>query len=285
MPTADVLSDLRRHIERIERSADPAPNRLCAAFDDKARTCGLSFGHAGLNQAFAEGGLSFGAHQIAGEGGGAAGAFAAMLLTRLARVEDGRPLLAVQERSAVLEGGDLYGPGLQALGLDPAAMVSIVAREGRQALRIADEALRSRAVAAVLVELQQGARRLDLALSQRFNLEAQRSECMLFLLTPDLSDSSAALSRWQVRASPSRLQGWVGPPVLDLDLVRNRRGRPGRWIVEWSRDETAFRDPAPFSSPVAAPPVDRPGAARRANDLAPGARRQGQGRAEAAGCW
>ena len=272
MTAPDTLAELRRRIGRIERfdGCDPA-----ALNEGDAVAHGLSLGHDDLDQAFVEGGLGFGVHQIAGDGAAAA-TFAATLLARLdvahrdgvqrdaARLRPGlsRDTLVVQERAAVLEGGGLHGPGLKALGADPAAIVFVTARDARQTLRIADDALRSGALAAVVIELRRGERLLDLTLTQRFNMEAQRTQSLAFLLTSDLLDTSSALTRWRVRCASSLTpRAWLGPPRLELELTRNRRGRPGRWILEWNGDDRLFRTPASFPASVAAPSVHRPGPA------------------------
>ena len=49
-----------------------------------------------------------------------------------------------------------------------------------------------------------------------------------------------------------------GAPVFDAQLVRNRHGPVGRWIMEWKCDECLFSKPAAYPQPVAAAPAHRP---------------------------
>ena len=49
-----------------------------------------------------------------------------------------------------------------------------------------------------------------------------------------------------------------GAPVFDAQLVRNRHGPVGRWIMEWKCDECLFCEPAAYPQPVAAAPAHRP---------------------------
>ncbi len=59
-------------------------------------------------------------------------------------------------------------------------------------------------------------------------------------------------------SSASQAERWgVGPPRLAARLVRNRRGHPGAWIVEWNSVEQRF-ELATDSEPVAGTTLDRP---------------------------
>jgi protein ImuA len=73
---------------------------------------------------------------------------------------------------------------------------------------------------------------------------------------------STAETRWIVRAAHSlpASQPWSawGSPLFDTQLVRNRHGPTGRWIMEWKCDECLFGEPAAYSQPVAAAPAYRP---------------------------
>ena len=159
-------------------------------------------------------------------------------------------MIVVQEADARREHGECHGPGLQALGLDPREAAFVRARDGPRALEVADEALRRRAAPAVLLELRRGAALADLSVTRRFNLQARRSGLFLFLVTPDLATTSAATTRWRVSAHASHApRRRVGPPTLRLDLVRNRAGRTGSWIAEWSAHERRFLSARPVPIP------------------------------------
>ena len=67
----------------------------------------------------------------------------------------------------------------------------------------------------------------------------------------------------RIRRLPPAWSAW-GAPVFDAQLVRNRHGPVGRWIMEWKCDECLFSEPAAYPQPVAATPAHRPHQARKA---------------------
>lgn len=271
---------LRRRIARLERMG-VSKAVLTAA--------GLSLRRE-IDDAFIDRRLPSGAHQSVGvrmEDGAAALALPLAAITALPG-KGGLRVLVVQEKDARREHGELHGPGLEAWGLNPREAAFVRARDGPQALEVADEALRSSAAPAVLLELRRGAALADLSVTRRFNLQARRAGLFLFLVTPSLEGASAATTRWRVSAQASAApKRRVGPPTFRLDLVRNRTGRPGSWIAQWSAHERRFlsaraialegdldavlaraddgcgSDPAVPAS-VAAAALHRPGAARTA---------------------
>ena len=260
-PVQSTLDALRSRIESIERCAPEGGLRPSAhalrrrTVSPAVRNAGpgweaaFSFGLEALDGHFSAGGPPFGAHEICGETGEPAGAllFALLMLACRFQAAPDAQALVVQEPCALAEGGGLYGPGLWALGIDPARLVLVSAREGGEALRVVDEAVRSGAVCAVLAEAPRAARRLDLAATQRLNLYGRQTSTLALLVCADLAATSAAMTRWRVRARPSQApRRHLGPPGLELELSRNRLGPPGRFAVEWSSDDGAFRlaDPA-----------------------------------------
>ena len=287
------LIDLRGRISAIERNTLKGGRRARGGL--RAEDIGaaglkraLSFGPEAVDTRFGLGGLAFGAHQAAAGPGDrtAVAVFAVLLLARLFKAWPDRSALLVQEAETLQEDGALYGPGLHALGLDPGRMALVSARDGAEALRIVDEATRSGAVCAVVGDLRRGARKLDLALTQRLNVHAQQTSTLTLLLTPDLDGTSAAMSRWRVATAPSRApRRYLGGPTLDLELVRNRLGRPGRWTLEWSSEDEAFRLATPLRPPVVLTPVHRSDAPFAAfpGDRAPGAGGEAEGRVAAHG--
>ena len=277
-----ALDALRSCIEAIERHAPEGGLRPSAhaqqrrAMQSRPDTPSwpraFSFGVEALDASFSAGGPPFGAHEICGPPGEPTTAllFALLMLARRFRADPHAQALVVQEACALREGGGLYGPGLWALGLDPGRLVLVTAREGGEALRIVDEAVRSGAVATVLAEAPRAARKLDLAATQRLNLYGRQTSTLALLITHDLDATSAAMTRWRVRSRPSQApRAYLGPPALELELVRNRLGPTGRFTVEWSSDDEAFRlaQPAdalrgtPLLPPVVPAPVHRPVAA------------------------
>lgn len=130
-------------------------------------------------------------------------------------------------------------------------------------LRTAVDALRCPALGGVVVEGWGAMRALDLTASRRLSLAAEKSGVPLFLLRIDaMPRPSAAQTRWQVGAAPSRaLPGNApGAPTFDIRLLRQRTGPCGLdWRLEWNRDQRKFRQ-APLSGAVVPVPADRPAA-------------------------
>lgn len=202
----------------------------------------------------------------------AATGFAAALALKAA---GGRPLLWARQDFLDAETGALHPPGLSELGLDPAQVLLVRARDGEGVLRAGAEAARCPALGAVVIEPWGEPRQFDLTASRRLFLAAEASGVMTLLLRVAAApEPSAAGTRWQVGALPSRPReaGAPGDPAFRVRLLRHRSGLAEReWRVEWNRDRRAFqdwsredgdrRDAAPLSRPLVSLPGERAPAA------------------------
>src|SRR4030081_1573748 len=260
-----TLAALRGSIERIETPAQAgAPGRV-------------ALGHAEVD-ATLQGGLAVAAvHEVFAEGrqSAAATGFIAGLAGRAAAR---RPLVWVRQDFTEIESGALSMSGLAELGLDPRLLVTVRAADVDTALRTAADAFACDALGAVVLEVWGEARQLDLVASRKLTLAAQASGVSALLLRVAATPQpSTAETRWIVRAAHSPPASplmpaahsmpaapWIGwgAPVFDAQLVRNRHGPVGRWIMEWKCDECLFsepaREPAAYPQPVAAAPAHRP---------------------------
>ncbi len=269
MVTDPKITHLRRRIERLEGVAGGSPLRL----DDPASLLGsgLSLGDPEIDRRL-PGGLAWGSHQIAGAGADplAARAFTAFLMARWFELRPRATVLVVQEASALREGGGVYGPGLHALGVDPGRMVFVQAPDGAEVLRLLNEALRVRTPEVLIGDLWDGAALADLSVTRRFNLAAAKAHSLAFLTIPHLIATSAALTRWRIASAPGLApKRRLGAPALNVELVRNRHGQTGRWTLEWSSHDRAFRSAGfgvrcggdvastPLAAPVASPALGR----------------------------
>jgi protein ImuA len=189
----------------------------------------------------------------------AATGFVAGIAERLAKQ---RTLLWVRQDFVEREAGILSMSGLAELGLDPRRLVLVRATDAEAALRVAADGLACDALGAVVLDLWGEVRTFDLVASRKLTMAAQTSgvPCVM-LRTSALPEVSTAETRWIIRAARSppvpEWSAW-GSPVLDAELVRNRHGQTGQWIMEWNCDECLFREPAAYSQPVVAAPADRP---------------------------
>jgi protein ImuA len=252
-----MLATLRSSIDRIETHGD------AHAFNK------VALGHASAD-AMLRGGLAVAAvHEVFAEGhqGAAATGFVAGLAGRIA---PRKPLVWVRQDFADLESGALSMRGFCELGLDPRLVVTVRAADAETALRATADALACDAVGTVVLEVWGETRQLDLVASRKLTLAAQASGVTALLLRVAAEPApSTAETRWIVRAAHSPpdvpWSAW-GAPVFDANLVRNRHGPVGRWIMEWKCDECLFREPAAYPQPVAAAPAHRPHQAPARNE-------------------
>ena len=200
----------------------------------------LSLGAPALDAALPWGGLPLaGVHELLGPAGdGARTGFLAHLLARLATAQGG--LLWCRTPQAE---GELYGPGVAGLGLDPARLVLVRARNPVDALWAMEQGLRARCLGAVIGD---GVLADPIAV-RRLQLGSEDSGVPLFLLPPgDAAPASpVAVTRWRIAAAPAGR--W------HIDLLRCRGGIPHSWTVE--------KDNASLHVHLAASLVDRPLAA------------------------
>ncbi|MEE4451367.1 hypothetical protein [Novosphingobium resinovorum] len=173
--------------------------------------------------------------------------WASALAFGLAAIEadDRRPVMLLRTSP---RGGMLVpcGEGIAGLGIDPARLVIVDARDGTGLLRAGLDAARSSGPAAVLLESWGALREYDMVASRRFVLAAERSRIPVVMLRGDAEPrASAAHTRWTVVSAPSiPLEARApGPPALLVELVKRRGGPAGmRWQLEWNDEDGALRE-------------------------------------------
>jgi protein ImuA len=235
---AAVAEELRRLLPKMEgvRAAQPIP-----------------FGLAAIDRYLPQGGLAPHAlHEIVPEAGATAMAFG-FLVALLGRISSPPPirgarqcgpgggrekLLLVLPAYGLRDYGRPYGHGLRALGLDPSRLILAETAHRKDTLWAMEEALRSRAPAAVAGCIDQ----LDLKTSQRLHLAAADCGLPLLLLRPaEILEASAAATRWRVGPTPAARDRFslITCARWRLTLERCRNGRTGEWMVEY--DHVAHR--------------------------------------------
>jgi protein ImuA len=214
----------------------------CAGGKGKALSS-VSLGHASADACL--GGLRRGAlHEVfagsAGQGAAATGFAAALAMRACAN----RRLLWVREDFAALEHGELCATGLLELGLDPDRLILVRVANALNVLRSAADALSCGGLGAVVIEIMGQPQILGLTASRRLVLAAARKNVPAFLLRLGAAPaSSAAETRWIVRAARSAdAEDW-GLARFDVQLARNRHGPTGHFVMEWSSDDGLFRAP------------------------------------------
>jgi protein ImuA len=245
-----TVATLRDSIERIETHDATYGSRK------------VPLGHAGADASL-QGGLALGAvHEVFAEAGRQSAVATGFVAGISGRMAARRPVVWIRQDFTEVEAGAVSMSGFSELGLDPRLLVSVHAADVDHALRTAADALACDAVGAVVLEVWGEARQLDLVASRKLTLAAQASGATgLVLRMAAEPRPSTAETRWIVRAahsppaaSPS--SAW-GSPLFEAQLVRNRHGPTGRWIMEWKCDECLFGSPAAYPQPVAAAPAHR----------------------------
>jgi protein ImuA len=217
----------------------------------------ISFGLSAIDNYLPQGGLACGAlHEVVPDQGATPAAFG-FLVALLSRLPGTHPLLLAIPTYGLRDYGRPHGHGLNALGLDPSQLILVETAHRKDTLWAMEEALRSRAPAAVAGVIDT----LDLKTSQRLQLAATDAGLPLFLLrpaTPTLPSpacggwGSAAATRWRVgpaRAARDRF-GLITHARWQLMLERCRNGRAGEWMVEYDHVAHRFSLAAALADPA-----------------------------------
>lgn len=129
---------------------------------------------------------------------------------------------------------------LPVFGVAPDHILFIQVRD-KDALWVTEEALKSKAVTAVVAEL----RELSFTNSRRLQLAVEQSQTTGFVIRQLRGNmgTTACVSRWKIthRASQAvdSLPG-IGYPSWQVDLLRVRNGKPASWQVYWSDDHFEY---------------------------------------------
>ncbi|HYP57766.1 MAG TPA: hypothetical protein VEQ35_05715 [Beijerinckia sp.] len=279
--SSEVLEFLREKIARIEADGSEG-----AGFARPAAPARISLGES-LGENFSldrvlQGGLTRGAlyEIVAGRpgDGAAASGFALALAARFAAQNSkaGASIVWISEDFAGRENGLPYGPGLQLHGIDPARLVLVHALNAKESLWCMEEALRCKAVAAVIMDLWNAEKSYDLVASRRLVLAAQKSGTPGLLLAAGMAGKAASLStaaktRFEIFSGKGLQLASAGSrmplPGLAAWSVRIAKARAGPeasgfdrdkvFAVFWDHEEACFRDA--FSLALASHSRDRPG--------------------------
>jgi protein ImuA len=143
-----------------------------------------------------------------------------------------------------------HAHGLNSLGLDPARVIFVNAKDDKEALWASEETLRSGVPCAVVSTTDS---QLDLRASQRLHLAAGDNGIPLFLLRPpDASGVNVAATRWRIRTAPALRDrfGFLARWRWRVRLERCRNGRTGEWLVEYDHGAYRFSLSASMADPA-----------------------------------
>ncbi|MDO6430343.1 Error-prone repair protein ImuA [Flavitalea sp. BT771] len=129
----------------------------------------------------------------------------------------------------------LFPSALAAFGVAAERLIFIDLRREKDILWAMEEALQCEGLAAVVGEC----RDIDLTASRRLQLAVEHSRVTGLLLRhqPRHKNAVASVARWKVSPLPSVIEDGlpgVGFPRWEVQLLKVRNGRPGKWQVEWS---------------------------------------------------
>ncbi len=246
-----MIEELRQRLQALQKvpGIDSDPGALPLGIASVDATLGGGLARDALHEIAAQGE----AHLSAATGFALGLAASASLSFRDARTA--RSLLWIAEDMALHENGVPYGPGLDVFKLAPERLVTVAVAHRRDLLWAMEEALRCRALGGVIGEVRHGA--IDSVAVRRLSLAAAEGGALALLLRAQpAGDASTAATRWVVGAAPSSSGDTktFGPsaPRFTAQLIRNRRGPTGSWILEWRETDERFVL-ATHAQPVAAP--------------------------------
>jgi protein ImuA len=188
---------------------------------------------------------------------GLAAGFAAGLLS-LAEAPDflaRDPVLWIGGPGVFAEAGAPYGCGLRGAGFDPGRLLLVETRKLADALWIAEEAARTKGLAATVLDMRGQAAGFGLRETQRLNRRARAGGRPVLLLRQSAApEPTAAPLRLQLTAAPSApaivlagtaharaVPGGIGPPGLCVTIDKNKAGPAGRtFLMHWNSDERHF---------------------------------------------
>jgi protein ImuA len=183
---------------------------------------------------------------------GAVAGFALALASLLLKEEANGPLFWIGTAGIFCETGLPYLPGLYArFGIRPDAFLFSGPSRLRDALWIAEEAARLKALSATFLETGGSPHRLDLTATRRLHRRALQAGRPLFLLREaGFAEPTAAPLRLVVapaRARPrSTLAGplarSIGPPSFTVGIGKSRNAASGQFILEWDAAGRGFRE-------------------------------------------
>ncbi|NBB63894.1 hypothetical protein GVN18_32020 [Pseudomonas sp. ODNR1LW] len=162
------------------------------------------------------------------------------------RAADDRPVVWGVQTMAGLETGQIHGPGLRELGLNPGRLVLVRVKEMKDLLAAGEEALSSGAAGAVLLTAWGASPALNLTATRRLSMAAGQGRATALLIRLAAQPQpSAAETRWRVRGALSRALEAEAPghPTYAVELLRHRLGaQPRTWIMEWDRERGVFQN-------------------------------------------
>jgi protein ImuA len=127
----------------------------------------------------------------------------------------------------------IFPPGLKCFGIDPGKIIFVDLQKPGDILWTMEEALKCNGLAAVIGEVEE----LSFTVSRRLQLAVEQSQVTGFILRQSTNtNTTACVTRWKITSLPSVPAGnlpGIGYPSWNVELLKIRNGRPGKWEIEW----------------------------------------------------
>lgn len=129
----------------------------------------------------------------------------------------------------------VFPVALKGFGIDPERILFVDAAKAKDALWAIEEALKCDALTAVVGEITE----LGFNDSRRLQLAVEKSHVTGFIhrFRPKIENVVACASRWKISPVASVLEDTmpgVGLPRWDVELLKVRNGKTGKWTIQWS---------------------------------------------------
>jgi protein ImuA len=131
----------------------------------------------------------------------------------------------------------LFPPALKLFGIEPERIIFVDLIREKEALWAIEEALKCKALAAVVGELSE----ISFTASRRLQLAVEQSRVTGFIhrYNPKSEHALATVSRWKITPMASIMEDdmpGIGFPRWNVRLLKVRNGKPGTWLIEWAAD-------------------------------------------------
>ena len=215
---AELLGKMQQDIRRLEGFKPDNAGRL------------VHFGIHEIDRHLPHGALQTSCiHEVIGDGWGQKAAATSFLSAILANLVGSKGIVVW-----VIQGNNLYGPGLQHYGLDASQIIFINVYRPKDALWAILEALRCKGIGAVVGEVENP----DFAITRRLQLAVETSGVTGFLLhsKKQLQQTTATTTRWLIEPHESHFDfkhAGLGYPAWSVELLKAKGGKPGKWQVCW----------------------------------------------------
>ena len=153
--------------------------------------------------------------------------FIAVLLSKMMQL-DGTAIWISASRT-------LFPAALKWFGIEPEKVIFIDLKNEKDVLYATEEALKCKSISTVVSEIK----RISFKESRRLQLAAEQSRVTGLLIRhqPKSINTIACVSRWHITSLPSELEDGmpgVGFPRWNVELLKVRNGKPGKWKIEYS---------------------------------------------------